>query len=405
VDEGGARDDGESVSRMEPMLPAEGAAGWRDLTDLAVDLVAKANRFAGQLHPIVRDQVGALVRSMNCYYSNLIEGHNTHPIDIDRALRHDLSGDPKRRNLQLEAKAHIEVQQWIDERQGGDISPMATAYLTGLHRAFYERLPDELRWAVDPETGEQKPVEPGHLRNLYIQVGRHVAVSPGAVPRFLTRLGEAYEPGRLTKTQRIVAVAASHHRLLWIHPFLDGNGRVARLAAHAGLLQLEVGSSLWSVARGLARTVTDYKRLLLAADEPRRGDLDGRGHLSESALVDFCAYFLRTTVDQVEFMERLLAPRALLGRIEAWVADEVRARRLDRRAFVLLREALLMGEIERGRVPALLGLGERQARDIAAQLSKADLLQAASHRAPLRLAFPIAAVERWFPALYPSLER
>jgi hypothetical protein len=121
--------------------------------------------------------------------------------------------------------------------------------------------------------------------------------------------------------------------------------------------------------------------------------------------VDFCAYFLRTTVDQVEFMERLLAPRALLGRIEAWVADEVRARRLDRRAFVLLPEALLMGEIERGRLPALLGLGERQARDIAAQLSKAGLLQAASHRAPLRLAFPIAAVERWFPALYPSLER
>jgi hypothetical protein len=145
VNEGGVRDDGESVSRMEPMLPAEGAAGWRDLTDLAVDLVAKANRFAGQLHPIVRDQVGALVRSMNCYYSNLIEGHNTHPIDIDRALRHDFSGDPRRRNLQLEAKAHIEVQQWIDERQGGDIAPTSTAYLTGLHRAFYERLPDELR--------------------------------------------------------------------------------------------------------------------------------------------------------------------------------------------------------------------------------------------------------------------
>jgi len=44
---------------------------------------------------------------MNCYYSNLIEGHNTLPIDIDRALRDDYAGDPKRRNLQLEARAHM----------------------------------------------------------------------------------------------------------------------------------------------------------------------------------------------------------------------------------------------------------------------------------------------------------
>ncbi len=43
---------------------------------------------------------------MNCYYSNLIEGHDTHPVDIERALRHDYSDDPRTRNLQLEAAAH-----------------------------------------------------------------------------------------------------------------------------------------------------------------------------------------------------------------------------------------------------------------------------------------------------------
>ena len=51
---------------------------------------------------------------MNCYYSNLIEGHDTHPVELERALKNDYSQDQKKRDLQIEAKAHIEVQEWMD---------------------------------------------------------------------------------------------------------------------------------------------------------------------------------------------------------------------------------------------------------------------------------------------------
>jgi hypothetical protein len=84
----------------EPFMPAEGTAV---LENLAFDLA----REASELHPVVRLSVADLVRSMNCYYSNLIEGHNPHPRDIDRALAADYSSDPHRRDLQLEARAHI----------------------------------------------------------------------------------------------------------------------------------------------------------------------------------------------------------------------------------------------------------------------------------------------------------
>lgn len=104
----------EPVGLMEPMLPEEGN---RQLEDLALTLVAKTNSLAGQLHPIVRYAVGDLVRSMNCYYSNLIEGQNTHPRDIDRALSGDYSADPEKRNLQSEAVAHITLQKKIDDRE------------------------------------------------------------------------------------------------------------------------------------------------------------------------------------------------------------------------------------------------------------------------------------------------
>lgn len=151
-----------------------------------------------------------------------------------------------------------------------------------VHRRFGELLPEALLWVDDPEGGERLRVLPGALRDRDVRVGRHVAISPGGVPRFLERFAETY--GGLGKAERIIAAAAAHHRLLWIHPFLDGNGRVARLMSHAMLLDALDTGGLWSIARGLARQVRAYKTHLAACDLPRRNDLDGRGALSEEAL-------------------------------------------------------------------------------------------------------------------------
>lgn len=78
----------------------------------------------------------------------------------------------------------------------------------------------------------------------------------------------------------MVAVAAAHHRLAWIHPFPDGNGRVAQLHSHVLLQSMGLTNGVWSPLRGLARTQKDYYLRLAQADMPRHGDLDGRGNLS-----------------------------------------------------------------------------------------------------------------------------
>src|SRR3984893_13865768 len=109
-----APDRGESIAMMEPLLIGETSRHRGKLTDLAVELAQKAAGFRRSLPPSLLESLADLVRAMNCYYSNLIEGHNTHPVDIERALRNDYSKDPYKRDLQLEAKAHIVVQEWID---------------------------------------------------------------------------------------------------------------------------------------------------------------------------------------------------------------------------------------------------------------------------------------------------
>jgi Fic family protein len=227
-------DAGEGVGLMEPLLIGESSRQRGALTDLAVELAARSAGFRRSLPQGVLAALADLVRAMNCYYSNLIEGHDTHPVDIERALRSDYSADPHRRSLQLEAKAHITVQQWID---AGGLKGRATTAegIREIHRRFGELLPDDLLWVTEPDTGERLRVLPGELRTRHVKIGAHVPISPGALPRFLERFETAYAaPGR---TDAILAAAGAHHRLLWIHPFLDGNGRVARLMSHAMLLE------------------------------------------------------------------------------------------------------------------------------------------------------------------------
>jgi Fic family protein len=387
-------------SWMEPLLPPE--EGQKRLEDAAFDLVSRSSSLAGQTNPIVTASIGTLVRSMNCYYSNLIEGHDTHPRDIDKALRKDYSAEPARRALQLEAVAHIEVQQAIDEGRDDPAFPASLPYVLWLHREFYRRLPDELLWVEDLESKKRVRVQPGELRDGEVVVGQHLPPEAAALPRFLERFELAYAPANLSKMRQVIAVAAAHHRFVWIHPFYDGNGRVVRLMSHAMLKRLGVGSSLWSVARGLARNVGNYKALLMAADKPRQNDLDGRGNLSQTALIEFCEFFLSTCVDQVEYMRSILEPAELLRRMEIYTEEEVRAGRLPKGSFPLLREALLAGEFERGQAPIITSYKERMARMVLAQLLESGLLVSAGHRASVRLGFPIGVVERWFPALYPA---
>jgi Fic family protein len=393
------KDDGEAITLFEPLMIGEGSPKRGPLNDLALDLAEKSAAFRASLPATVALVLAELVRAMNCYYSNLIEGHDTHPIDIERALQGDYSADPKKRDLQLEAKAHITVQRWIDE--GGLQEPATTpASILEIHRRFCELLPEDLLYVKDPQNKEPILVVPGQLRDRYVQVGRHIPPSPGALPRFLDRLHQAYRHGG--RTQAILAAACAHHRLLWVHPFADGNGRVARLMSYAMLRSALDTKGLWSVARGLARQEQVYKEQLQACDGPRRGDMDGRGNLSEAALASFTEFFLRTCIDQVDFMSRLMQPDRLRDRIMIWAEEEMRAGALPPKSDMVLKAILYQGALERGVVDSMLGMSERAARRITSALLKAGAITSESTRAALHLALPAKYAERWMPGLFPE---
>jgi Fic family protein len=355
------------------------------------------------LHPKTAANLADLVRVMNCYYSNLIEGHNTRPREIERALANDLDSDEPRRNLQLEARQHIRVQRDIDLAfaAGTLPEPASVAFICQLHREFYRDAPTTALTITG--AARASVMVPGELRTQPEQdnaVGRHQPPSSIRVAAFMAYFETKYTLAQLGPAQRLMALAAAHHRFNFIHPFPDGNGRVSRLMSHAMILKTGLGAHrLWSISRGLARGLalrTEYKSMLDHADMPRQGDLDGRGNLSLRALEEFTLWFLRVCLDQVRFMTEMFRLEELTGRFQTYAA----ARSWRREAPLLLREILHRGEISRGDAMRITGLKERTSRDLLGLLITEGILGSDTEKSPVSLRFPIKSLDILFPRLF-----
>ena len=376
------------------------------IADVVAEIAAASATLGRALHPRTAANLADLVRLMNCYYSNLIEGHDTRPRDIERAMSGDLDTNEQRRNLQREAVAHIRVQALIDgmAAQGTSAEPTSRDFISWLHREFYAGAPDEM--LLIGEGDRQFRMVPGEWRSRPEHdnaVGRHVPPSSNRVDDFMKYFEERYAPDRLGKAARIIAIPAAHHRLNYIHPFPDGNGRVSRLMSHAMCLKAGIGAhGLWSISRGLARGLksrTDYKRMMDHADTPRQGDRDGRGNLSKHALEDFTIWFLNVCLDQINFMAELFDIDALNRRLLALVD---RSDTLKPETGKLLTETLIRGEIERGEAARITGLPERTARRVLNDATSSGLLASETPKGPLSLRFPADTLETLFPRLFPE---
>ena len=249
----------ETPGRIEPCLFEEHIPA--ELADLSVEIERAAHGLGTGLHPGSAAELAGLVRVMNCYYSNLIEGHNTRPRDIERALA-GAELDDETRPLALEARAHVIAQQRIEEMHRNEAlpSPTSVAFLTRIHRVFYEEMPEDFRFVAHPD-GRYEQIVPGRMRqegDAEVAVGRHRPPSSARVADFMAYFEQRFEAAERSASGRIIAIASAHHRLNYIHPFPDGNGAgqpadVARHGAERGNRRARACGRLRGVLRAVLR--------------------------------------------------------------------------------------------------------------------------------------------------------
>lgn len=378
--------------QFEPLLPQSGLDALRERSRAVIE---QSLRLTAAAHPDTIASLRELVREMNSYYSNRIEGQSTHPRNIGRALRRDFSDKPDVARLQRIALAHIEAERALETGLGSGPVALSGSFIRQAHAELYGRLaePDRL-------TSNGEVIQPGQWRTRLVAVGRHEPPPPEALPAFLGRFDQVY--GRAPRLEdQLIVVAAAHQRMAWIHPFVDGNGRACRLQTHAALWPLSRG--LWSVSRGLARRRDEYYEHLDAADAPRQGDLDGRGNLSEKALRRWCEWFIGICEDQVGFMTRMFDLDGMKSRIQALITFRAaHDKRIRPEAALPLYHLFLAGPTSRGEFQQMTGLGERTARNLLSHLIETGLVTSAGHVAPVRIAFPLDALQFLLPELYPE---
>lgn len=396
-------EENEPVSRIEPCRLEQIPEA---LGDVIADLKAEATQLGNRLAPSTARALASLVRAMNTYYSNRIEGHKTSLREIERAMKNDFDED--RRDLQMEARAHMRVQAEIESKFArSDLEPpTSVAFIRWLHGEFYRDLPEDLR-IIRAKDGRHLLMAPGTFRSpeqdlpgQKTGVGRHDPPSSHRVEAFMSYFEERYRLDTMGSSQRIIAMAAAHHRLNFIHPFYDGNGRVSRLMSHAIGLAAGIGAhGLWSVSRGLARGLAspdEYRAKMEQADLTRRNALDGRGNLSQETLVDFVHWFLSVCLDQVRFMGGLFDLDHLRDRLRLFTASQG----LRPESVGILDEVVIRGEMPRGDASRASGLPERTARDVLAALVASGVLASETPKGPVSLRFPAHVAEIVFPRLY-----
>lgn len=356
---------------------------------------------------VARQRIAALVRSMNSYYSNLIEGHKAYPREIERALQNDFSSSADERANQHLARAHIQVEELMRARLAAEpgLRIQSTGFIGWLHEAFYTRLPEELRQG-EHRDGTKYQLGIGRLRDFEVDVGRHQPPHHGALPDFMRRFDEFYGAANILDTNQLLALAAAHHRLVWIHPFGDGNGRVARLQSQAWLIRCQVDDAgLWTLSRGLARQQKEYYQHLGAADEGRRNDFDGRGNLSDRGLADFCLFFLRCMKDQIGFMTSLFELETLRARMMSHLHVTYPLWSLREREQIgrILQTALVEGEMDRATATRAAGVSPATGAKLIRKALEHGLLDSPSPKGALSVVFDSRVQDSYFPKLFQDL--
>ncbi|MCX6051249.1 MAG: Fic family protein [Campylobacterales bacterium] len=377
---------------ISPILPIDIKGNIDiELLKLAEEVCIQSSSLLSGYNPQIILSIKKLLRITNSYYSNRIEAQSTHPIEIEKAMKKQFSQDTKEEQLQRLSLAHIKTQEYVEEYCSSKNLVISREFIKSIHREFYSA--DGMEKFLEIKSDAQTIImQRGEFRETSVEVANHVAPSFDKIDSIFNYFEKEYQKIYVnnTKAMKLLGALSSHHRLVYIHPFLDGNGRVSRLHLDAMLFAMDLdGYGLWNISRGLARDVKGYQQYLSLADMIKQGATDGGGELSLRGLQYYLKYMLEVALDQITFMSKSLSLSTLNHRMNTFVELSQKGMYsiapLPKYSEMLFSALLIKGEVQRGEVEKIISKSKKSAYTLVKTLLDMEYLESDSPRGALKL--------------------
>lgn len=208
--------------------------------ELAVDLKAQLDA----LRPLDADQEKSIWQKFRFdwnYHSNNIEGNSLTFGETKSLLLHNITAQGKSLKDHIEITGHNEAIDALVDLTRGD-APLTESFVRQLHELILRE-----RYQVDAITPEGAPtrrwIEVGqyktgqnHVQTVTGEIFRFAEPMdvPGKMHTLLQTINELQAP---SSAEVVFVAAKAHYDFVLIHPFDDGNGRMARLLMNLILIK------------------------------------------------------------------------------------------------------------------------------------------------------------------------
>lgn len=378
-----------------------------ELLKKAEMVIIESAKLTGGYNKYFIDAIKDLLKITNSYYSNRIESEGTHSIDIEKAMKKEFSNDEKKKNLQQLSLIHIEIQEYLENKALNEKEKLYSMdSILDVHKRFYSKV--EMAYALKIKHSDlEVDMIPGELRKSFVKIGSHIAPNPDDLITIFNEFEILYNQCKFeSQTMKLIYALCSHHRLVYIHPFYDGNGR-SRLYLDYLFQKIGLeGYGLWNLSRGLARNVDEYKKALSIADEPYRGSYDdGRGL---KALKQFLDFMLDIALDQIKYMSSVIKIDLIAKRMSNYVEFSQKnmyenIKPLPKHSQKIFESLLIYGEIPRNSVKDILNVSKPTAIKIVKELEDRGYINSVEPKSPIRIRFNSHFASEVIPEIFPKM--
>jgi len=262
-------------------------------SDLATTIIEleklRVKRLGGPVPPHVFFQLKEIFQLFESLGSARIEGNRTTLMEfVEKVIE-----NPSRATADESMKEIFNLEDVIDfiEKNIKKTTIFDRALISEIHRIIVKDL--------TPPPGGEGSHYPGALRPVDVSItgSPHVPPKSIKVPEYFEEL-MTFVNASVSSKYHLLITALAHHRMAWIHPFDNGNGRFVRMFTYALLIkqgfQVKTGRILNPTAI-FCMDRAKYYEMLAVADT---GD--------EVKVLEWCEYVLNGLRKEIEKIDKLL---------------------------------------------------------------------------------------------------